>query len=239
MNVVNAIIALAKKEVGTKEYPKNSNQVKYNTAYYERVVSGSSYPWCCAFIWWLFREAGASDLFYGGKKTAYCPTLMSYYKKNGQFSNTPQVGSIAFFQFDKDANPEHVGIVTKVNSNGTVTTIEGNTAVGNDSNGGEVMERTRKTSLIIGYAYPYETSTNTTSGSDATVEVTLPILKQGSKGDSVRVLQILLNGFGYSCGTVDGSFGPATLKAVKSFQTKNKLSVDGCVGKNTWKTLLT
>lgn len=76
------------------------------------------------------------------------------------------------------------------------------------------------------------------SGEDKTVNVELPILKQGSKGESVKSLQILLNGHGFSCGSVDGSFGPATLKAVKSFQTKNKLSVDGSVGKATWTALL-
>ena len=236
-NVVSNIINIAKKEIGTKEYPKNSNKVKYNTEYYGRAVSGSAYPWCCAFVWWVFKQAGASSLFFEGQKTAYCPTLMNFYKKKGQLSNIPKVGSLAFFQFDTDANPEHIGIVIKVNSDGTVTTIEGNTAVGNDSNGGEVMERVRKKSLIMGYAYPYEEAKKT-SGSDKTVNVTVDVLKKGSKGEAVKALQILLNGRGVSCGLVDGSFGPSTEHAVKTYQMKKKLSVDGCVGPATWGSLL-
>ena len=239
--MINKIITKAKSQIGIKENPANSNKVKYNTAYYGRVVSGSAYPWCVVFIWWLFKECGASKYFYGGGKTASSTTLMSYYKKKGQLSNTPKVGAIAFFQFDKDSNPDHVGLVIEVKSNGSVVTIEGNTSVGNDSNGGEVMQRTRSKSLILGYAYPFEIKSvnNPTSGSGDTVNVTLTILKSGSKGDSVRALQILLNGFGYSCGTADGEFGAKTLRAVKQFQTKNKLTADGVVGSNTWNALLT
>lgn len=71
-----------------------------------------------------------------------------------------------------------------------------------------------------------------------TVTVNLPVLKKGSKGDSVKALQILLNGNGHNCGTADGSFGPATLAAVKSFQKAKKLEQDGSVGAMTWAALL-
>ena len=58
-------------------------------------------------------------------------------------------------------------------------------------------------------------------------------LRQGSKGDDVLELQKLLNQNGYSLAE-DGSFGPATLQAVKDYQQKNGLAVDGIVGTNTW-----
>ena len=45
-----------------------NNNVKYNTEYYGREVSGSEYPWCCCFLWSLFAHANASKLFYDGKK---------------------------------------------------------------------------------------------------------------------------------------------------------------------------
>lgn len=70
------------------------------------------------------------------------------------------------------------------------------------------------------------------------VTSTMNTLRQGNKGTQVRVLQWLLNENGYNAGTVDGSFGPNTLKAVKAYQDAKGLSVDGVVGKNTWASLL-
>ena len=233
--VAAKIIAKAKGEVGVKEQPANSNKVKYNTDYYGREVSGGAYPWCCAFVWWLFKECGASEYFFGGEKTAHCATLLDYCKKNGTFSKTPKVGSIVFFQFDKDADPDHVGIVTGIQSDGKIVTVEGNTSTSNDANGGAVMERVRSASTIIGYAYPYDMAVK---GGGVKVTVELPMLKSGNKGETVRVLQILLNGFGYNCGTVDGDFGAKTIAAVKKFQGANGLAQDGVVGTNTWKKLL-
>lgn len=156
---VNKILEIAKKEIGVKEYPMNSNKVKYNTAYYNREVSGSAYPWCCTFIWWLFQQAKAPELFYAGGKTASCTMLMNYYKKQKQFKTAnPLPGDLVFFNFDKNtADAEHIGIVEAVNNN-IIITIEGNTGTTNDANGGAVMRRERRTSVILGYATPaYDT----------------------------------------------------------------------------------
>ena len=71
-----------------------------------------------------------------------------------------------------------------------------------------------------------------------TVSITLDVLRRGSKSQSVKALQVLLDGMGYPCGKADGSFGPATEAAVKKFQTANKLDVDGIVGAQTWSCLL-
>ncbi len=152
---VKKILEIARKEIGVTEYPANSNKVKYNTAYYGREVSGAAYPWCCAFIWWLFQQARAKELFYGGEKIASCTMLMNYYKKQKQFkTSNPQAGDLVFFNFDKNAaDAEHIGIVESVNG-GIVITIEGNTGTTNDANGGAVMRRERRTSIILGYATP-------------------------------------------------------------------------------------
>ena len=64
-------------------------------------------------------------------------------------------------------------------------------------------------------------------------EKTMPVLKKGSKSEDVKILQQKLNSKGYKL-TVDGIFGNKTLEAVKDFQEKNGLLVDGIVGKNTW-----
>ena len=80
MATAEKILEIARSQIGTRESPANSDNVKYNTAYYGREVSGK-YPWCAVFVWWVFREAGAPELYYGGGETAYCPTLMSFHKK--------------------------------------------------------------------------------------------------------------------------------------------------------------
>ncbi|MEA5619361.1 peptidoglycan-binding domain-containing protein [Cronbergia sp. UHCC 0137] len=60
-----------------------------------------------------------------------------------------------------------------------------------------------------------------------------PILRFGSSGISVRILQRLLMSKGYGVG-VDGNFGPLTETAVKAFQHQRRLLVDGIVGQRTW-----
>lgn len=152
---VKRILEIARKEIGVTEYPANSNKVKYNTAYYGREVFGAAYPWCCAFIWWLFQQAEAKELFFNGGKTASCTTLMNYYKKQKQFKiSNPHAGDLVFFNFDKNtADAEHIGIVESVNG-GIIITIEGNTGTTNDANGGAVMRRERRASVILGYATP-------------------------------------------------------------------------------------
>lgn len=55
----------------------------------------------------------------------------------------------------------------------------------------------------------------------------------GSSGDDVKRLQTQLNEQGYSL-DVDGVFGTQTERAVRDYQTKNNLAVDGVVGDETW-----
>lgn len=71
-------------------------------------------------------------------------------------------------------------------------------------------------------------------------DVSLPCLLRGHKRAAVKAMQILLIGYGYSCGEkgVDGSFGAATETAVKQFQKDRALTVDGECGPKTWTALL-
>ncbi len=59
------------------------------------------------------------------------------------------------------------------------------------------------------------------------------VLKQGSSGTNVKTMQQRLKKWGYYTGAVDGIFGPKTLTAVKYFQRRNGLTVDGIVGAKT------
>ncbi|MCI9063162.1 MAG: spore cortex-lytic enzyme [Clostridia bacterium] len=57
--------------------------------------------------------------------------------------------------------------------------------------------------------------------------------KYGSRGNEVKQIQTKLKRWGYYNGNVDGIYGSQTVTAVKSFQRKNGLTVDGIAGKNT------
>lgn len=76
------------------------------------------------------------------------------------------------------------------------------------------------------------------------ISMELTVLKKGMKGDNVKALQALLTGYGYKFENngkvygIDGSFGTATLNAVKKYQKDNGLAVDGSVGRKTWTKLL-
>ena len=63
-----------------------------------------------------------------------------------------------------------------------------------------------------------------------TIEV---LSKYGSRGDEVRQIQTKLKRWGYYSGNIDGIYGTQTLNAVKYFQRKNGLAVDGIAGPKT------
>lgn len=58
-------------------------------------------------------------------------------------------------------------------------------------------------------------------------------LRNGDRGDTVREIQQRLKDWGYYYGAVDGIFGYQTEQAVRRFQKKHGLVVDGIVGPNT------
>ena len=84
-----------------------------------------------------------------------------------------------------------------------------------------------------------ETSSFNSAGDSAvstSSSVSRPTLRTGSRGDSVRLLQTLLNRAGYEL-AIDGIFGTMTRCSVKGFQSERGLQVDGIVGKQTWAAL--
>ena len=158
MATAQQLLNIARAELGTKESPAGSNNVMYNTAYYGREVYDglwdTEFPWCVVFLWWCFRQAGAAELFYGGSKTASCRQLLSYHKRQAVTDYQP--GDIIFYNFHGKTTAEHVGICESAGGS-SIVTIEGNTGVGNDANGGAVMRRTRPLGQIVGaYRPKYE-----------------------------------------------------------------------------------
>lgn len=224
------IIKRAKEEIGTTEYPPNSNNVKYNTWYYGHPVSGANYPWCAAFISWLFRDTNYV------KRTALCADMLTWFEQNHRVVSTPQEGDICFMKFKtNNRKTNHVGLVIGTKGS-TAINIEGNTSINSDDNGGKVMVRERSKN-IVAYGRPAYSNAGTITPAKSNISTPTVTIRQGAKGEPVRLLQQLLITKGYFL-TIDGDFGPKTLAAVKDFQNKQHLVVDGIVGPKTWAALI-
>lgn len=178
----------------------------------------------------------------------------------------PDMGDILFYAWkdngvgDCELEADHVGIVKEVKNN-IIYVIEGNYSK-------QVKIRQIKVNgkYIRGFATPdYKTASKTydfkkkvtikpakiitttnktdttiTTGKVLTIASTVPYLKSGDKNEAVKVMQTVLIYLGFSCGTsgVDGSFGPATVKAVKAYQKAVGIAQDGICGRDSWKNML-
>jgi GH25 family lysozyme M1 (1,4-beta-N-acetylmuramidase) len=91
---------------------------------------------------------------------------------------------------------------------------------------------------IIGGDTPKPTPTPTPTPSEDKCMVQTNIIKNGSKGSTVKSWQTLLNFWGFNCGNADGIFGGKTEEATKKFQKEYGLEVDGVVGSATWGMML-
>jgi hypothetical protein len=142
--------ALAELKLGVKESPPNSNKVKYTRWY------GLTGPWCAMFVTWCYVGAGSLNAFRKGQRFAYTPYMVQD-ARDRDWTLRPlskdevKQGDIVMFDWGGGGmgkSPyltDHTGLFEKWTnkSKGMFTTIEGNTAVGNDSNGGSVMRRNR------------------------------------------------------------------------------------------------
>lgn len=81
--------------------------------------------------------------------------------------------------------------------------------------------------LLISGIYIFQINSRKNSNS------TQVLSRFGSRGEEVRQIQQKLKNWGYYSGSVDGIYGTQTQNAVKYFQRKNGLTVDGIAGKNT------
>ena len=155
-----AVIAVARGELGYTEYPPGSNMTKYWLDY-GAAMQGQ--PWCVAFLWWCFEQAGERMAFFGGGKTASCGTLLRWYREQGLTVPVEQVqpGDIVILNFAGTKDTQHCGLVTDVSywSDGhrAVYTIEGNTTLkgeGSQDNGGCVAGKLRYEYQIVAVCRP-------------------------------------------------------------------------------------
>ncbi len=113
--------------------------------------SGNDYitaPYCMMFVQEMYHIAGLDLPCF----TASCGELLRWYRKNQPecITKDPIQGCIVIFDFPNTKyDTDHTGLFVK-QENGKITTIDGNTSNGNDSNGGWVQQRTR----TWGYANP-------------------------------------------------------------------------------------
>ena len=210
MATAKQIIDKALSYLGT--YDGGNNNVIFNTHYYGKAVSGSAYPWCCAFVWDIFRMCGASDIFNGGEPTAYCPTVLNWGKNNGLTVNKAngQYGDIVLFDWNGDGVADHIGLIISKNVDGSYTTVEGNTANSNYSNGGWVLKMIRYQWQIIGIVRPkyngtVSTATTVTLKPDVYYQVYtdqsgwLPVVRNlssyaGEDGEPIKAIRVYLDG---------------------------------------------
>ncbi len=142
--------AVAKKHLGVQEMPRDSNIVLFSKWY------GVQGPWCAMFVTFCYVEAGAKGSFRKGQKWSFCPFVLESAKAGDNHlsvTKKPKRGDIVLYQFDQDANADHIGLFERFTGSKTFTAIEGNTAAGNDSNGGEVMRRDRNLSNVMAFVH--------------------------------------------------------------------------------------
>jgi hypothetical protein len=249
---VEAIIEIAKKEVGTIEGPKD-NETKYGAW-----MKVNFQPWCQSFVSWCAHTAGVAKF----PKSASTVAASDEFKKQGRWADArnddPTPGDWIYFDFPDDGvnRISHVGLCIKNNGDGTIQVIEGNTsgtAKGDQRNGGMCVEKTRAyvknkkgiLNAVVGWGRPVyagEENAPLLSKAGVTTEAVVPApktkkaapavfktLKVGSKGQAVKNVQTLLGL------KADGDFGPGTEKAVKSFQSSAGLKVTGIVDAATYK----
>jgi hypothetical protein len=147
----------ALRHVGLTESPAGSNRQPFGAWFGENGV-----PWCAIFVSYCLTVAGDFVMckdyqgpgVVAGKGCAYVPTVESWAKDTGRWqlpgSEGVEPGWLAVYNWDGGV-PDHMGIVQSVGPGSSFTAVEGNTAVGRDSNGGEVMVRDRARASLDGW----------------------------------------------------------------------------------------
>jgi peptidoglycan hydrolase-like protein with peptidoglycan-binding domain len=216
-----SIIDTAAAEDGTKESPANSNKTKYGKWY---GLDGEK--WCAIFVSFIYHHAGHPlEAIDRDKGYQSCQSGFNFWKRKNRFTSEPQPGDIVLYDWTGDGHCDHTGIFAKWLDTAKTKfhSWEGNTAQGNDSDGGQVMLRERKRTAVAAFVTPIALDINppVNSNKDET-------LKKGDMGSAVTVLQKLLHDLDFKI-TVDGVFGNETETIIKSFQQKHSLAVTGIV----------
>lgn len=132
--------------IGTKETPPYSNNAVPFGPWYNHYVG----PWCAVFVSYCLHVAGAKHVI-PGYRWAYVPYVVDDARAQ-RYGLRPighaevRPGDLACYDFPGESAgvADHIGFFEHWNgdSNYSFTAVEGNTGIGNNSNGGQVMRRT-------------------------------------------------------------------------------------------------
>ncbi|MEO6819939.1 MAG: peptidoglycan-binding protein [Ginsengibacter sp.] len=214
-----SILDTAASQNGTKESPANSNKTKYGQWY-----GLDGVKWCCIFVSWVYDHAGNPlEAINTSKGYQSCQSGYIFWKRNNRIVKEPQPGDIVLYDWTGDGNCDHTGIFIKwIDAAKTrFQAWEGNTSLGDDSNGGQVMMRERQKTLVKAFVTPIAIVEGLPANNDHN-------LRKNDSGSDVTVLQKMLYDLNYKV-TVDGKFGPETENIIKEFQQDHSLSVTGIV----------
>lgn len=133
------------------------------------------------------------------------------------------------------AAPSAAGSSTTIASAGTLAGATTTTAAGSGTTAVTTATAATVVSTSTTAAKTTTTTKTTATTTPAARVVTSPSdnVRLGDSGTGVEQIQTALKAHGYNIG-VDGKFGSVTDKAVRDFQKKNGLKVDGIVGPKTW-----
>ena len=172
---------------------------------------------CRGFTYYCLKEAGAVALEGGGCTSQY--NHNPNWVQKGQIKDMPNV-VCCVFQYNKSTGKmAHTGLHI---GDGEIIHCSVNVQHGS------VADK-----AWTHYAIPVGLYDNKEINNAGEVKV-MRTLKKGSKGTEVQQLQTMLKALGYDCGLADGAFGAKTDAAVRAFQQKEGLLIDGIVGKQTW-----
>jgi peptidoglycan hydrolase-like protein with peptidoglycan-binding domain len=148
-SIGEAALKVAREYVGVKENPAGSNRVVFSEWY------GITGPWCAMFVTYCMVKAG-SKTFERARRYAYCPYILSDAKQNRGMSvvsaDDAESGDVVLYSWKQNGVADHVGIVVTPPRGGvSFVALEGNTAIGADSDGGEVMVRQRQVRDVIAF----------------------------------------------------------------------------------------
>ncbi len=213
------IIEVAAAQNGIKESPAGSNKTKFGEWY-----GLDGVKWCAIFVSYVYDHAGHPlEAIDRPKGYQSCQSGYNYWKRNNRFTQSPQPGDIVLYDWGGDGICDHTGIFVKWldPAHTAFQAWEGNTSLGNNSDGGQVMLRERKKSLVRAFVTPKALNDLTPATNDDTI-------KKGDSGSDVATLQKMLFDLGFTI-TVDGIFGNETEGVVKAFQQKYGLQQTGIV----------